>query len=89
MDINLSDIFTYIAPVLTGIAGWLSGRRKKNNDFLGDLQASIDLLAEKNKTLMEEVVKLREENAKLRVDVEELNRKLEGVKTITKKYNEK
>ena len=85
MGINLSDIFTYIAPVLTGVAGWLGGRRKKNNDFLGDLQASIDLLAEKNKTLMEEVVKLREENAELRVKIEELTHKLEGVRTITKK----
>jgi hypothetical protein len=85
MDINFQDIFTYLAPVLTGVAGWLGGRRKKNNDFLGDLQASIDLLAEKNKILMEEVIKLREENAKLRIDIEELTRKLEGVKTITRK----
>jgi hypothetical protein len=29
MDINFQDIFTYIAPVLTGVAGFFSGRRKK------------------------------------------------------------
>ncbi|MDR2361704.1 MAG: hypothetical protein LBD91_03145 [Prevotellaceae bacterium] len=85
MDINVTDILTYVAPVLTGIAGWWGGRKKKRNDFLGNLQASIDLLAEKNRILMEEVVKLREENAKLRLDIAELTRKLEGVKTITRK----
>ena len=85
MDIQFSDILPYIISVITGITGWLTGKRKQNNDFLKDLQASIDLLAEKNKQLMEEVVQLRQENAKLRVEVEELSRKLENVKTITRK----
>ena len=85
MDIQFSDILPYIVSVITGITGWLTGKRKQNNDFLKDLQASIDLLAEKNKQLMEEVVQLRQENAKLRIEVEELSRKLENVKTITKK----
>jgi regulator of replication initiation timing len=33
---------------------------------------------------MNEVVALRSENAKLRLEVEELSRRLDGVKTITK-----
>jgi predicted nucleic acid-binding Zn-ribbon protein len=82
---ELENIISYVAPVLTALIGWLFGRKKERNDFLSDLQASIDLLAEKNRLLMEEIVKLRNENAQLRYEVEELNRKLENVKTITKK----
>jgi uncharacterized protein YydD (DUF2326 family) len=82
---NIEHIISYIAPALTALIGWLVGRKKERNDFLNNLQASIDLLAEKNKLLMEEIVMLRDENAQLRYEVEELNRKLENVKTITKK----
>lgn len=89
---EFSDLFNYLAPVLTGVFGWLTGRRKQKNDFLAELQASIDLLAEKNKTQMEEIIKLREEvlrlreeNAHLREEIEELNGRLQNIKTITKK----
>jgi FtsZ-binding cell division protein ZapB len=83
MEIQVLEIVNAIATPAAGVIGWFAGRKKQNNDFLRDLQASIDLLAEKNRILMEEVVKLREENAKLRGEVEELSRKLENVKTIT------
>ncbi len=102
----LETILTYLAPALTAIVGWLAGNQKRKNDFLNDLQASIDLLADKNKSLLAEVVKLRSENATLianqdamqyRIDeltkqnalfqkeIQELNARLENVKTITKK----
>lgn len=51
---------------VTAIAGWLVGRRQKNNQFLGDLQGSINLLADKNREQMNEILKLREEIIKLR-----------------------
>jgi regulator of replication initiation timing len=73
-----------IAP-LSGVASYFAGRNKAKNDFLKDMQASIDLLAEENKKLMEQVVELRKENAKLRIEVEELNARLDNVKTITKR----
>ncbi|MDR1809202.1 MAG: hypothetical protein LBR34_02200 [Prevotella sp.] len=82
---EIENIIGYAAPIITALVGWIFGRKKERNDFLNDLQASIDLLAEKNRLLMEEIVKLRGENAQLRYEVEELNRKLENVKTITKK----
>ncbi|GHV32121.1 hypothetical protein FACS1894177_07800 [Bacteroidia bacterium] len=92
MNIQFFDIINVLAPALTGFIGWFAGRRKQKNDFISDLQASIDLLAEKNHLQMEqiiklreEVLKLREENAHLREEIEELNRRLENVKTITKK----
>lgn len=63
--IDFGTIATYAAPVLTTIGGYFVGKRKRNNDFLDDLQKSIDLLSSKNAELIEEVVKLRGENAKL------------------------
>lgn len=94
-----ATIIPYIVSVVTGVAGWLVGRRKQRNDFLSDLQASIDLLADKNKTLYEEVLRLRQENAllgtkvselaaqnaQLKTEIEELNGRLANVKTITRK----
>ena len=88
-------ILGYILAPVTAAVTWLFARRKQRNDFLKDLQASIDLLAAKNKTLLDEVVQLREENIQLRTEVtamrednkrltaevEELNRRLENWKT--------
>jgi uncharacterized coiled-coil DUF342 family protein len=86
-NLQLLDIVNVLSPIFGGIVGWFVGRRKKNNDFLTELQASIDLLASKNKELIEDVVALREENAKLRAQIEELNRKFEGVKLRSIKTN--
>ena len=84
-------ILGYILTPVAGIVGWFASVKKRNNDFLAALQASIDLLSEKNKELVEEVVKLRTEvlrlkteNAALCKEVEELNSRLDNVKTITK-----
>lgn len=51
---------------VTSLAGWLVGRRQRNNSFLGDLQASINALAAKNAEQMNEILKLREEVISLR-----------------------
>lgn len=65
-----------LLPVLTGVTGWLAGRRKRNNDFLNDLQDSINTLSAKNAelvktvvTLNETVISLRAENAELKSEV--------------------
>ena len=87
----LTAILPYIVAIGTFVAGLFTGRRKRNNDFLCDLQKSIDLLSAKNKELIDEVVtlrteivKLKSENAALRSEIEELNVKLSNIKTITK-----
>ncbi len=89
---NLSIILPYIVSVGTFIVGLFTGGRKRRNDFLHEMQKSIDLLSTKNKELINEVVGLRREvvnlkseNAALRKEVEELNEKLSNVKTITRK----
>ena len=85
----------YVLPSLfTGAGGWFVGRvskRKQRNDVLQEMQNSIDLLLTRNKDLLNELINLRSEvaqlkgeNAALRVEVEELNKKLENVKTITR-----
>lgn len=97
--VGFLDVIPYIVSVATGVAGWLVGRRKERNDFLGELQSSIDMLAEKNRELYEEVLHLRQDNAQLNTkvseltaqneqlkkEIEELNTRLANVKTITRK----
>jgi len=52
-----------------GILGWYVGRRKQKNDFLSELQWSIDLLSERNKLLVEELLQVREENLIIRIEL--------------------
>ena len=58
-------ILSYILPVFTGLSGWLAGKRKRNNDFIGDLQSSIDLLSDKYSKTLNELIAMKEQNAKL------------------------
>lgn len=63
MSFDFSNILNIILPVLTGLSAWLVARRKRDNDFLNDLQASVNLLSDENKKLLQELVSLRRENA--------------------------
>jgi FtsZ-binding cell division protein ZapB len=90
MELHFTDILPYLASIITGVAGWMTGRKKQKNDFLTNLQASIDLLAEKNRQLTEEVVKLRGENMQLRDEIEALCRQYKkALKELKEKTNEK
>jgi len=87
----LNLILPYFVAIGTFIVGLFTGGRKRRNDFLHEMQKSIDLLTTENKKLIErvvalnkEVIDLRKENNILRCEVEELNKKLENVKTITR-----
>lgn len=99
-------IIGYVFSAITGLCGWLVGRRKQANDFLRDLQASVNMLTEENAKLLKELIAVRRENAALmsnqeqmkveiealrrenevlRQEISELNSRLAGVKTITRK----
>jgi len=65
MEIQFTEILTYLSPVLTGAIGWFAGRKKKNNDFLKDLQESVCMLTDRNKELLKELIEVRKENATL------------------------
>ncbi len=76
---TLTFIGTYIIPLFTATVGWLVGSRKRKNDFLKDLQASINLLTAENKRLLEEItnanaeiVAVRKENEELKASVDRL-----------------
>ena len=76
---SLSFIVSYIIPLFTATVGWLVGSRKRKNDFLKDLQASIDLLSSENRKLLvditvvnSEIVAVRKENEELKASVDRL-----------------
>ena len=75
----LTFIGTYIIPLFTAAIGWIVGSRKRKNDFLKDLQSSINLLSAENKHLLEEItnanaeiVAVRKENEELKASVDRL-----------------
>lgn len=59
---------------VSSLAGWLAGRKQKNNDFLKELQGSINALAAKNAEQMDEIIKLRGEIVLLRTENLELSK---------------
>lgn len=61
----LNIIITLLTTIIAFYGGTFIGKRKLKNDFLNDLQNSIDLLASKNKELLSEVVLLRDANLQL------------------------
>lgn len=65
---SLRWLFELGIATLTSLAGWIVGRKKRNNSFLEDLQRSIDALAAKNAEQMNEILKLREEVVNLRAE---------------------
>ncbi len=76
---KLTFIGTYIIPLFTAAVGWIVGSRKRRNDFLKDLQASIDLLSSENRRLLaditsvnSEIVAVRKENEELKASVDRL-----------------
>jgi hypothetical protein len=79
------DILPYLASALTGIVGWIGGSRKRKNDFLNNLQASIDLLAEKNRLQMEEIIRLRDEVVLLREENNSLRAELGQLRRLVQK----
>ena len=76
---TISLITDCLVPIVTAAAGWLAGKRKRRNDFLKNMQDSIDILSMENKRLIEdltnvnrEVVALRRENGELKYSVDQL-----------------
>ena len=76
---TLTFIGAYILPLFTAAIGWIVGSRKRKNDFLKDLQASIDLLSSENRKLLaditavnSEIVAVRKENEELKASVDRL-----------------
>ena len=76
---TLTFIGTYIITLFTATIAWLVGSRKRKNDFLKDLQSSIDSLSSENRKLLvditavnSEIVAVRKENEELKASVDRL-----------------
>lgn len=69
-------ITTLLAPV-TGVVTWLAARRKRRNDALGEMQQTIDMLVQQNKTLYKELIDTRRDlaDARGKIDTLEVNQK--------------
>ena len=89
METQIATIITdCLVPIVTAAAGWLAGKRKRRNDFLKNMQESIDILSMENKRLIEdlttvnrEVVALRRENGELKTSVDQLCKENAQLKT--------
>ena len=75
------SILPYLVSAVTGVVGWLAGLQKRKNDFLNEMQKSIDLLSKENSELLSELVLLRKENAflvsnqeKMRLEISQLRK---------------
>ena len=85
---TISLITDCLVPTITAVVGWLAGKRKRRNDFLKNMQDSIDILSMENKRLLEdltnvnrEVVALRRENGELKYSVDQLCKENVQLKT--------
>lgn len=70
--VTLKDIIMFAGLCISNICTWLVSRRKQNNDFLAELQKSIDLLTDKYTKALDENVCLKADNAHLRSDKAQL-----------------
>ncbi len=61
----LLDLLTFALPggFLSALITWLVSRRRRNNDMLAQMQASIDLLCEKYNDALQQNVALQQEKA--------------------------
>ena len=75
-----ATILSILFPIISAAGGWFVGRRKRNNDFISDLQNSIDLLTSKYTATLNELVTVKEQNAKLLIGQNEMAAELKAVR---------
>ncbi len=75
----LGELCAFALPsgFLGATVSWAVGRRKRKNDFLAEMQRSIDLLSEKYNQVLQENVSLRQEKADWQVSQRLLNAKVD------------
>jgi uncharacterized coiled-coil DUF342 family protein len=82
------ELLNVVLPIVSALAGWVVGTRKRKNDFLHDMQKSIDMLSTENRELLEELVALRKENADLNGKLASVNRELSELRDEVKSLRE-
>lgn len=72
---------------VTGLLTWLFSKRKRNNDFIAELQGSIDILSKNYTETLNRLVEVQRQNVELLTnqdaltrEVEKLNKEIEKLK---------
>lgn len=73
---------------ITGVISYYAGSKKRKNDFLQELQSSIDLLSTKNSELMEKLLAVQEQNLSLSIEVKMLRKENETLNKRIKIFTE-
>lgn len=74
---------------LTGIITWLFSKRKRNNDFIAELQGSIDILSRNYTETLNRLVEVQRQNVELLTNQDTLTREVVKLnKEIEKLKNE-
>ncbi len=69
-------ILGYVMTPIAAAVSWFVSKKKQDNDFLGELQSSIDVLTTENKKLYKELLDLRKELYERDKQIYELKKQL-------------
>jgi len=73
-------ILTLVLPAISSVVTYAVGKNKRKNDFLGNLQGSIDLLSVKYTEALNELALVRKENLELRTLQQQMIIEVNGLK---------
>ena len=82
------DLFNWISLGLAPISSvitWFAARRSRNNSTLKDLQATIDMLVDKNTELYNKIVEQAAEMAEMKVELIALRKQIKPTAKKPKK----
>lgn len=86
MDWNL--LLQIVLPMLTGVVSWFAGRHTRHSNTLERMQETINLFVKENGELYSQLAEVRRENIilkeeqeRLRIQIEELKKQLERMNT--------
>ena len=77
---QMTTLLSIILPILTAAGGWSIGSKKRNNDFISQLQNSIDLLTEKYTTTLNKLIAVEKQNADLIIGQNKMSREMSELK---------
>lgn len=82
-------MFALPGGFLGAIATWIVNRKYRNNDFLSQLQNSIDLLTDKYTKALDELTLLKQEKSDWQIAQKQLIKKVEVLTSEVKRLNER
>lgn len=97
MDVLVNFLIYSLPAGFLGTAiQWIASRKKRDNDFIADLQKSIDLLSDRYNATLKELITVKEQNAELisqqkilTLQVENLTRENDALRKTVEELNER